>query len=36
MAEQYNPMLLGSLPEDEGSPVNPLALAGLGGAAAFR
>ena len=36
MAEQYNPMLLGSLPEDEGSPVNPLALAGLGGAAAFQ
>jgi len=27
MAEQYNPMLLGSLPEDEGSPVNPLSLA---------
>ena len=36
MAEQYNPMLLGSLPEDEGSPVNPFALAGLGGAAAFQ
>jgi hypothetical protein len=36
MAEQYNPMLLGSLPEDEGSPVNPLSLAGLGGAAAFQ
>ena len=27
MAEQYNPMLLGSLPEEEGNPINPLSLA---------